>query len=151
MKKIKIIFFSCIFISGCDYLSFSSKQTITMPVYGECLSVLERFVDSTTDSSIRFNIEEFDIKSDAHPFIVGFISMEGKSGKDFDLHKNAAKLICMPSGMISMKRSENNLNILMKDFDRESSVGDAYLNVDNNTIKVFYNEKNLSWWKNNKK
>lgn len=147
MRFVKLISFFVVFIQGCNYNDSNLDTSINIPVYRECLSTLKKFISSDFQSrAVTYDIQEFDVISDAHPDLVGYVSISGKNTSDLEEYKNTVKLICIPSSMIAMERSARNMNLILKDFDTLSSSGEAYLQVDKDNIRIFYNEKNISWF-----
>lgn len=138
MKIIKLIFLGLL-LQGCD---FSGAKELTMPLYQDCLQPLKSFIHSVSGStSVEFEIQKFDLTSDAHPFVIGFVVLRGSEGEDFEIHKNSVVSICLPSAMIATDRDWRGIERMVKRYDSLRTGGNAYLDITEDRISIFYNQK----------
>lgn len=129
---------------GCGN-SDPTKPEFSIPIYEECIEPLNRFLNLINEDKLNAELRLFDFKSDAHPYIVGYVNL--KNNGDLEINVNTVKGICHPQARVAYDKGEGAVRGYISDVENFSMQGEKiYTDITRTNLLLYYNDKKTSWW-----
>lgn len=128
----------------------ANEKILTMPIYKSCFKSVENmnseYAKKYKGTELYFfaEIKEFDVFSDAHKAVVGYVTLTGRNlSMPIEYYANKIKMNCYPDSSVVIKNDKDALNRINSEIKRNRlrGVKESYVDFNEYEIKVFFHGK----------